>query len=283
MSATGAVVGRQGPDSEDFGPSNLTVVTALFDIGRKDWPGYKREYRKYLEYLSQIMKLRTNIIAFVDSEAAEAVRRMRRPYAEKTRVVELRLQDLPYFRYRDRMQEIMNSEEYRRDNPLATGGNPEANYPEYDIVTLSKAYFLDQATRMDPFNSSYFVWLDGGYAHGDNVYPEDGVWRPRNLFEHSDKVTMIERKKGVEFYREDMHRLHKLSIAVLNGGFVGGGKKVLQRLQAMSQEVVADWLKRGVVDDDQSLMMMVYYKDPCMFRLVHGDWHDAFRLFHQPK
>ena len=289
VSTTGDVANpwmrQPGPEPEDgWAPSNFTVVTAMFDIGRKDWPGFRRNYSKYLSHMTHVMQLRTNIIAFVDSKAAEAARRMRSHFgADKTEVVEMRLQDLPYFRHRERMQEIMDSEEFRRDNPLAAGKHPEATYVEYDIVTLSKPFFLDRATRLDPFNSSYFVWLDGGYAHSDNVFPDDGVWRPKDLFEHSDKVTMIERKRGVDFYRNHKDHLHKMEVAVLNGGFIGGGKAVLQRLYAMSEEVVADWLVRGVVDDDQSLIMAVYYKDPSMFRLVRGDWHDAFRLFHRPK
>ena len=227
------------------------------------------------------MKLRTNIVAFADSKAAAAIRNMRRNDAGRTRVVEMTFQDLPYYRHRARIQEIMNSDEFRQNNPLAVRRNPEANVPEYDIVTCSKGYFLDRAARMDPFNTSYFIFLDAGYAHGHNVFPADGVWRPKNLFEHSDQITMIERRRGVEHYRNSRHNLHKLNVAPVNGGFIAGGKRAVKRFQELAQEVMTEWLKKGIADDDQSLAVMVYFKEPALFHLVHGGWHDVFKLFHR--
>jgi hypothetical protein len=93
---------------------------------------------------------------------------------------------------------------------------------------------------------------------------------------------MIERG-SIQSLHKHRHLLHKLRVAPLVGGFIGGGQGVLRRLHVLTQEVVADWLRSGVIDDDQSCMAMTYYRDPSLFRLVRGGWYDVFKLFHQQK
>ncbi|KAK7115018.1 hypothetical protein V1264_000967 [Littorina saxatilis] len=271
---------------EGFGPErgvyNFTVVTAMLDIGRGQWsnPTYRRSYNTYLLYMLRVLRLDVNMVVFVDSRGRPFVEWMRRGRGSHTRIVEIALQDLPYYAHRQRVEEIMQSAEYRRDNQLAQRGLCESQVPEYDILQWSKLYFVNQAIERDPFANDLFVWLDGGYGHGEDIHPEDGVWVPKNLFEHSDKVTFIERE-SVEKYRPHAARLHKMSINIIAGLFFAGGKRAFRRLYALQQDLIADWLKRGVVDDDQTTYMLMYFKEPSLFHLVPGDWNDVFTLFDQ--
>ena len=259
---------------------NFTVVTAMVDIGRGQWnnPVYRRSYNTYLLYMQRVLRLDVNIVLFVDSKARPFVEWMRRGRESRTRIIDLKLPSLPYYAHRRRIQEIMDSESYRADNQLVEQGLCESQIPEYDILQWSKLYFMNTAIDRDPFQTDLFVWLDGGYGHGEDIYPADGVWMPANLFQHLDKVTFIEREP-VEKYRPLAARLHKLSINVVAGLFFAGGKKALQRLYGLQQELIADWLKRGIVDDDQTIYMLMYYSNPELFRLVPGDWNDVFELF----
>ena len=172
----------------------------------------------------------------------------------------------------------MDSEEYRRDNELVQKGLCEATIPEYDILQWSKLYFLNDIIQSNPFQNDYFVWIDGGYGRGEEIHPKDGVWKPYKLFEHTDQVTFLERE-DVEKYRTRSDRLHKMSINIIPGGFFGGGARALERLYALQQQLVIDWLDSGMVDDDQTMYMQLYFKHPDLFNLVRADWYDAFRLF----
>ncbi|XP_076435932.1 protein HtrL-like [Babylonia areolata] len=277
-----ALVGADTWGEQFYPPVNFTVVTAMFDIGRGAWQSeYARPYRHYLSFLEPLMKLQVNVVAFADSLAASVIRGARHGQSLRTRVVEMEVEDLPYFRLRDKFRAIMDSDNYSTGNPLVSSRHPEANVPEYDVLMLSKVHFVMEAMRIDPFNSSYFIWLDGGYGHGqEGVVPEDGEWYPQNLFRHGDKVTVVELGRGwVEEARGHAHRLHTIRGAIIVGGFFGGGREALRRLYRLEREVVKGWMERGVVDDDQSCRMMAYYLDPSLFRLVSGDWWDVFRLF----
>ena len=250
----------------------------MFDIGRGEWQNQTRKYTTYLRNMKPVLALDINIVVFVDAKARPFVEWMRRGRESRTQVVELRLQDLPYFSYRERILEIMKSDKYRKDNELVKHHLCESQIPEYNIIQWSKMYFLNEAIEANPYHTDFFLWIDGGYGHGNNVLPKDGVWRPKNVFEYPNRVTFIERSP-VEHYRNQQNRLHKLSINILAGLFFGGGKDAVQRMYRMQQELLAQWMKDGVQDDDQTVYMLLYFKQPDLFHLVRADWYDVFRKF----
>jgi hypothetical protein len=95
-------------------------------------------------------------------------------------------------------------------------------------------------------------------------------------------VTFIERDPGVEAYRQDAARLHKISINIMAGNFFAGGPRAFRRMYKLQRALISDWLSKGlVVDDDQTTYMLMYYKEPQLFHLVKGDWNDAFKLFNK--
>lgn len=57
------------------------------------------------------------------------------------------------------------------------------------------SYFVDRAITLNPFNSSFFYWIDFGIAYSDDVLPlEDDCWAPRNIMndpQSRDKVTIV--------------------------------------------------------------------------------------------
>ncbi|CAL1529126.1 unnamed protein product [Lymnaea stagnalis] len=266
---------------DEKGLYNFTVVTALFDIGRGSWPNQKRTYEAYLAYMRPLLKLNVNIFAFVDRKAKQFIDEYRKGKERRTHTRLAELKDLPFYRFRGRIAEIMNSTEYQKDNELFKRKLCESYIPDYDIVVLSKLYIMDRAVWENPFETTYFIWLDGGYGHGNDVYPKDDVWIPKGLFEHGDKVTFMEMGKGVRAYEKDKARLHKMTIATLAGGFFAGGSEVFKELYEMEKQQMDEWMRDGVVDDDQTMIMYLYYKKPSLFHLVPGNWYDVFKLFNK--
>ncbi|KAK3754138.1 hypothetical protein RRG08_024211 [Elysia crispata] len=267
-----------------FGPEkglyNFTVVTALLDIGRGSWSNnQERGYNTYLLYMQRMLRLDVNMVVFVEPKGRPFIDWMRRGRTSRTHVVDVSFKALPYYRYRDQFAAIMESESYKEGNELYSSGKAEATSPEYDIIQLSKFYFMDRSVQENFFNTSYFIWLDAGYGHGADVHPKDGVWLPQNLFEHADQLTFIERAPGALYYESSKDRLHKMSINIIAGLFFGGGGQVVQEAYRRQQKELDRWLKHGIVDDDQTMYMMLYYQDPAMFHLVSGDWSDVFTLF----
>lgn len=260
------------------GVYNFTVVTALLDIGRGQWSSQSRSYNTYLTYMHRVLRLDVNMVIFIDSKGRPFVDWMRRGRENRTLVIETNIKDLPYYRYLKRIQNIMDSDAYQQDNELVRKGLCEARVPEYDILQWSKLYFLHEVISRNPYLNRFFIWMDGGYGKGEDIHPSDGIWVPVNLFRNEGKVTLLERE-SVENYRQDAARLHKMSINVLVGGFIAGDIKALERLYVLQKNLIADWLENGIVDDDQTLYMHLFYRYPEYFNLVRADWYDVFKRF----
>ncbi|XP_070187486.1 protein HtrL-like [Littorina saxatilis] len=268
-------------DWEGFGPErgmyNFTVVTALLDIGRGHWGKDSRGLNEYLLYMQRVLRLDVNMVIYVAVKGRPMVQWMRRGRENRTRIIDAKVEDVPYFKYRDRIQEIMNSDEYQRDNELFQKRLVESIFPEYDIVQWAKLYFLHEVIQSRPFSNDYFVWIDAGYGRGEDIHPKDGIWKPRKLLAQPDKVTFLMRDDPNQF-RADVARLHKMSLNILAGGFFGGGGRALERLYELQQEHVREWMETGVVDDDQTIVMQLYFKHPHLFNLVSADWYDGFKI-----
>ena len=141
------------------GVYNFTVVTAMVDIGREQWsnPEQRVSYNTYLLFMQRVLRLDVNMVIFVDAKARPFVDWMRRGRQSRTHVVEKNFKDLPYYAHRDRVQEIMNSDEYRKDNELVKNKLCESLVPEYDILQWSKLYFIHSLLQIffcliGPFN-----------------------------------------------------------------------------------------------------------------------------------
>ncbi|XP_059151123.1 protein HtrL-like [Physella acuta] len=255
----------------------------MINIGRGKWKNLNRTYEHYLRCFKQVLGLKVNLVLYVDAKAKAFAEEQRRGMESRTHIIKTTLRDTPYYKLYPRMAEIMNSTEYKKDNELFKLNLPEALYPDYVIITWTKLYFIDRTIKENPFKNNFFIWLDGGYGHCAPIFPASHIWRPRGLFEHADKVTFIELGKGIEEFRNVKDKIHKMSIAVINGGFIAGGTSALQKLYSLQNEQVEEWMDHGIVDDEQTVYLTLCYKYLSMFHLVRGTWHDAFKLFNSEK
>lgn len=121
--------------------------------------------------------------------------------------------------------------------------------------------------------------MDGGYGKGEDIHPPDGIWKPKELFEHANRMTFLERKPGVMAFANVRDKIYKMSINIMPGGFFAGGARVIRQLYSMQKQELAAWMEKGVIDDDQTMYMQLYFQKPSLFRLVPADWYDVFKLF----
>ena len=226
--------------------------------------------------MSHLLKLDVNIVVYIEKKGKPFVEWMRRGRENRTVILPTSLQELPYYKHRRKMKQIMESREYKKDNELLTDGDHcEATIPEYDIVQLSKIHFVNDAILRNPFNTSYYFWIDCGYGHGErDVYPPSGVWKP--AIKRLDKVMLLQLKSLDEW--EHVADLHKKNINILAGGVIGGGVDVLRRYHQLHVKLMDEWMQKGIVDDDQTANIQLYFRNRTMFHLIKSGWFDLFKL-----
>ncbi|KAI1708503.1 protein HtrL [Ditylenchus destructor] len=275
-------VDEQSPHGQIF---STTLVTALIDIDRERWPFYGRPFAKYHAFLHNVLQLRMPMVIFVSPRSFEFVRSERQNigWLEWTKIWVVTIEDLPLYLYQRSMSSIVDREQngggWRPEWDDAIKTHPEAYNVKYDIVVNSKAYFLHNASLDNPFETQYFAWLDAGYGHGKSQYfPPNFVWKP--VFEPG-KVSLIK----LTPYSDDIKRygikdLYRQDVAVISGGFLAGDRETLSKFyQHYHWKVVRLIMHQQVVDDDQTVLVLLINDLPDMFNIALGYWFDAFQLF----
>ncbi|GFR71626.1 protein HtrL-like [Elysia marginata] len=224
------------------GNYSFTVVTGFVDIGRGSWWKQGRTYREYLTYLLKVLRLDVNLVVFIEEKGQNFVRINRRGRETRTIIHPISLQQLELFPLLPKIEQIMDTEEFQRNNTNFNKGNCEAIYPLYNLVTNSKTDLVHRVVRENPFNSSYFIWLDGGFGHGETeetgIFPRDGVWRPTHLLDVP--------------------------------GLYGGGADAMEVYHKLHIKVFMEYLERSMVDDDQTIFLEAFLRNKTNFRSIRG-------------
>ena len=216
------------------------------------------------------------MVIYVEPKTQEFVLKHRRGKEHLTRIILTTIQDLEYYSEHDRIKEIMESENFTAKNPLLT--HPEGFSPEYNILMNSKLALLRNATRRNHFKNRYFFWMDMGYGHGNDIFPKNCYWTPRNLMNGRDKITYI--MLNQLSFIDSSHVLYKTKLPpFVNGGFFGGSRVAIDRYYFLHKEVFRQWLADNMVDDDQTLAVACYFKNKMLFNMVKGWWYDVFTMF----
>lgn len=240
---------------------NNTIVTGFFDIGRDKWPKYNRKLAVYLSNALRNLELDVNMVIFIESKLEYYVKKCREIYPNKTHIVVMKLEDLPKYQLRDKIKNIMDSDDFK--NGIKCPNVPEMWNPDYNIVVWSKIDLLQKAIEINPFHSTHFGWLDfgiGDYCRIENlskVFPD----KIRILCRSQPQVSDLDRVK--------MCKSHTNRFAA--GFFTGEKNYLLYFIHLVNQEI-DKCLELNVVDCEQTMFSNVYLQYKDLFELYYGDW-----------
>jgi protein YibB len=252
--------------------SDISIVTAFYDIGRGDWstnveknggplPHYlQRSVDKYIDHFRQMCKLENEIIVYTSSDMAPKLREV----SDKIKVVEYDYFNI-HKELRDKIEEIQSNPDFiRKINPYQVR-NPEYWSKDYVGVTSLKAFFIKDAFDRGLISNEFASWVDFGYCRDSTHIPKSNKWS----FDFTPGLMhFFNYRKPIKHQSRE-----QISLAVQNNVvFIIGGVFVGQR---ECWEVLADDMKEsldllmhnGLVDDDQGLLLLSYFKNPDMYEL----------------
>lgn len=146
----------------------VTLVTGLWNVNRGDLMIFKRSFDYYLNYLRDTMLIRDNIIFFGDAELQKFVE-SNRQYQGNIHFIQKDLNDISKYWYTEKIGQVIDKTKeswlkWQRYSIL-----PQYGLRMYNPVVMSKLRFLAEASLDDPFDSDYYVWIDGAMTH--NIPP----------------------------------------------------------------------------------------------------------------
>lgn len=245
---------------------SLTLVTGLWDIGRGDLKeGWSRKYSDYLEFFKNLLSIESNMIIFGDHELEKFVKQYRSEI--NTQFI---LRDLSWFKSTDFFEKIQkirtNPSWYNQVGWLTE--STQAKLEMYNPLVMSKMFLLHDAKILDKFDSDLLFWIDGGISK--TVHPgyftHDGV-----LSKLSDKVdnfmfTCFPYDGKVEIHGFEYKKMCQYSGKEVNmvarGGFFGGTKDAISRLNSIYYSLMLDTLDNGYMGTEESLFTILTYRYP---------------------
>uniref|UniRef100_A0A0K0FL09 Protein-serine/threonine phosphatase n=1 Tax=Strongyloides venezuelensis TaxID=75913 RepID=A0A0K0FL09_STRVS len=254
------------------------IVTALLDIGRGEWQSFYRPFETYLNSFLDLLQMDNNMIIYGDKTVINFVRKHFKNKIDDKLLLEISMKNLPFYRYRDEMQDIIDNEQKNWNSSWdkRMKNHPESMYADYNILVNSKPYFLYNASIISPFASDIFIWIDAGYSHGDNKLIPKYTWDPFLIPNKVHIIKLTPNQDQISKYTYE--RVYRKDISVISAGFIGATRGVINRFYNFFYKTFIELLDDKKVDDDQTVILITIKNYASLFYVIHGGWFDAFRL-----
>lgn len=250
-------------------PSKVTIVTGLWNLGRGSiTEDFKRPYDNYKEKFAELLKTSANMFIYVAKEDEEFVWQHRQRHNTEVKIMELE-EFKQWFEFYDKVQEIRTTPTWSSQAGWLQN-SPQATLEYYNPVVMSKMFLLNNASIFNPFNSEYFYWIDAGI--GNTVHP--GYFYKDNVFE---KLPLFTDTVGAFTFLtypyedgQEIHGFERAAIAkysnvkkvkyVCRGGFFGGNKEQINKLNGLYHSVLSTTLDAGHMGTEESIFTILAHK-----------------------
>jgi len=245
---------------------NVTIVTGLWNLGRGEISdGFKRSYDHYREKFAELLKAPVNMFIYISKDDEEFVWQHREKHNTQIKIMELE-EFKEWFEFHEKVQEIrLKPEWYTQASWLEN--SPQATLEHYNPVVMSKMFLLNNASIFNPFNSEYFYWIDAGITN--TVHPgyfyKDKVFEKLPLF--TDTVDAFTFLTYPYEENSEIHGFERSAIAkyartkkvnyVCRGGFFGGNKEQINKLNGVYHSILSNTLTAGYMGTEESIFTIM--------------------------
>jgi hypothetical protein len=238
--------------------AGITLVTALFDLARREGGAARRTAGDYLAGADFVLGLDRDLVVFVDPELREpiAARREAAGLGARTRVVAVELEAVEALRH------LPAIEAARLRRPLL-GGDPAKDTPLYTALGWAKFDLVERAIELDP-EARHLAWIDLGLPGRPD--PRDDVFgAPR------DRVTLLQMRGFTAAELADPAYFTYL-FGHLASGYISASRANWMGLASSFRAAAAAALADGVAASDEQLLPHLVLADPARFELRLGDY-----------
>lgn len=258
--------------------TDLTLVTALFDIGRGEMDtSFSRSFEHYKECFSRLLKLNEfPMIIYCEKSLEEFIWKYRSK--ENTSLIFQTINDLKDFPFYNEIQNIRNSQQWINQAGWLSEST-QARLELYNPLVMKKQFFLNDATHYNTFNTNYFLWVDAGLANTVNLEQYfDNNFERRIKKELNKMLYLCFPYDGtVEVHGFPKDKLNDYcgtnSEWVARGGVFGGSKHVINQINEIYYNLLHDTLKNGYMGTEESIFTIITYKhkDKCNLKMIESN------------
>lgn len=242
--------------------SELTIVTAFFDIGRDSWGRMNRGSNKYLEYFRHWASIQNKVIIYTAPQYAEVAFKIREECGRADRTEIVVIDDV--FAY--------DAEMYHRirhvmENKYAWYFRYRLRVPEswnynYNYVVSLKPYFVKDAVEAGRAKGM-IAWVDFGFDHGGSTFPKSEEFNFLWDYDFSHHIHV-----GLDRPLDErpIFNIVRNLTTYIRGNIMIAPDDLWLTFQKLYRQAMWSLTSCGLADDDQTLTLMAYREKPEIFK-----------------
>jgi len=248
---------------------SITIVTGLWNLGRGEMKGWgKRDFEHYKNKFFEMLEVDAQMCVWISEDLVEDVKRIRGD--KPTKIYIKNVEDFktwnPFF---ETIQKIRKEDNWKNQVSWLAE-SPQAVLEYYNAMMFTKMFMLNDSAILNPFNSKYFFWIDGGitntvhkgYFQYDKVFDnlenfvksqDDKFIQIAYPYTGADEVHGFERKAFAKYCQVDYVDL------ISRGGFFGGEKNLIHQINTLYYDIMKNTLEEGYMGADECLFTILAY------------------------
>lgn len=246
------------------GVKKITLVTGIWDIGRNELTdGWSRPYKHYLDKFESILTIDANLIVFGDSSLREFV--FERRSENNTQFIERPLEWFKQNDFFDKIQRIRKDEKWYNQVEWLKEST-QAKLEMYNPLVMSKMFLLHDAKIMDKFNSELMFWIDGGLTNTVHIgyFTHDKVLDKLTKYISKFSFVCFPYEATTEIHGFEAEKLYSIAGKKVNrvarGGFFGGPKESISKINAAYYSLLSSTLESGYMGTEESIFSIICEK-----------------------
>jgi hypothetical protein len=252
--------------------SKTTIVTGIWNLSRENaGNGFKRPFSHYLENFKKLLATDCPMVIFIESQNESLVwehRSRKNTHVVIKEVESMKGQMFPFY---DQVQTIRKEESWLSQASWLREST-QATLDLYNPMVMSKMFMLNDARIFNPFDTDYFIWIDGAITNTvhEGYFTHDKVIdKIHNIL---DKFLFISfsYEDGGEihgFPRKEMERYCKVDPKyVCRGGLFGGHKNWIGHANEYYYRLLSHSLHEGLMGTEESLFTVMSHIQPEVYQ-----------------
>jgi hypothetical protein len=154
--------------------------------------------------------------------------------------------------------------------------NPDKDTTLYIILNNNKFHFIENAIKLNPFESSHFVWMDFGINHVALNTEQIDKW----IHHVPDKIKQL----CITPYTETSEHKHMFQYIYHHtaGGLFTGSSEYLLTYSRLFKEKTEEMYAEEWYQLDEAVMTIVQKENPHLFDLYYGDYQSIISNYLRP-
>lgn len=254
-----------------------TIVTAFVDIGRGEWEGIKnnqfippyikRDTDTYFKRFERLTKLNNKIICFTESKFFDRIK------AFRDDIVLIGIDSL----WEDHSH-LLSSIDTVQQAPcfikfVTAPASPEYWSPQYVAINLMKSHFVNYCVEQGLIETENAAWIDFGYCRDEVYCPEGKTW----VFDTEDKINLF--CQNPYTHSTPIFEIVRTGQVYMQGCHIVAPRNKWLTLKQLINDNLSSLFNVGLIDDDQTLLLMSYRSAPELFKLNPADSNNWFTIF----